>query len=65
MTRIVTTQYRYKPPPKKRKTAPLTGPAVVTPKRKRGLLPAEEDKLEPGLTRRSPPTVAERGGTPL
>ena len=34
MTRIVTTHYRYKPPPRKRKTAPLAGPAVVTPKRK-------------------------------
>jgi hypothetical protein len=29
--RIVTTHYRYKPPPRKRKAAPLAGPAVVTP----------------------------------
>jgi hypothetical protein len=42
MTRIVTTHYRYKPPPKKRKTAPLVGPAVVTPKRKRAV-PTEGD----------------------
>jgi hypothetical protein len=47
MTRIVTTHYRYKPPPRKRKAAPLAGPAVVTPKQKRVLLPAEGDKLEP------------------
>jgi hypothetical protein len=47
MTRIVTTHYRYKPPPRKRKTAPLVGPAVVTPKRKRVLLAAEEKKPKP------------------
>jgi hypothetical protein len=41
-TRIVTTHYRYKPPPK-RKTAPLAGPAVVTPKQK----PTVAKKLEP------------------
>jgi hypothetical protein len=34
MTRIVTTHYRYKPPPRKRKAVPLAGTAVVTPKRK-------------------------------
>jgi hypothetical protein len=43
MTRIVTTTYRYKPPPRKRKAAPLAGPAVVTPKRK----PTVAKKLEP------------------
>jgi hypothetical protein len=32
MTRIVTTNYRYKPPPRKRKTAPLAAPVIVTPK---------------------------------
>ncbi|HXB49523.1 MAG TPA: hypothetical protein VNW50_17300 [Streptosporangiaceae bacterium] len=40
---IVTTHYRYKPPPRKRKAAPLAGPAVVTPKRK----PAVANKPEP------------------
>jgi hypothetical protein len=40
---IVMTHYRYKPPPRKRKTAPLAGPAVVRPKRK----PTERKKLEP------------------
>ena len=32
MTRIVTTTYRYKPPPRRkgRKLAEITGPAVVT-----------------------------------
>jgi hypothetical protein len=34
--RIVTTAYRYKPPPRKRKAVPLAGPAVVT---KRAQLP--------------------------
>jgi hypothetical protein len=33
---IVRTSYRYKPPPRKRKTAPLAGPAVAT---KRATLP--------------------------
>ena len=34
MTRIVTTTYRYKPPPKRkgRKLAKITGPAIVTAK---------------------------------
>ena len=46
MTRIVTTHYRYKPPPRKRKAVPLEAPAVVTPKRKR--VPSTEGKkLEP------------------
>jgi hypothetical protein len=43
MTRIVTTHYRYKPPPRKRKAVPLAGPTVVTPKRK----PAVAKKPEP------------------
>ena len=46
MTRIVTTTYRYKPPPRKRKPAPLAGPAIVTPKRK----PAAVTKIEPAAT---------------
>jgi hypothetical protein len=33
MARIVTTQYRYKRPPKKRKPVPLNGPAITTVKR--------------------------------
>ena len=40
---IVRTSYRYKPPPRKRKAAPLAGPAVVTPERK----PTVAKKLEP------------------
>ena len=35
MTRIVTTHYRYKPPPKKRKAVALEVPVVVTAKRSR------------------------------
>jgi hypothetical protein len=45
MTRIVTTHYRYQPPPRKRKTAPLAGPTAVTPKRV--LRPADGKKPEP------------------
>jgi hypothetical protein len=33
MARIVTTQYRYKRPPKKRKPVPLASPAITTVKR--------------------------------
>jgi hypothetical protein len=47
MTRIVTTHYRYKPPSKKRKAPSLASPVVVTPTRKRVLLPAEGKQLEP------------------
>ena len=47
MTCIITTHYRRKPPPRKRKAVPLEAPAVVTPKRKRELLPAERKQLEP------------------
>src|SRR5579859_6401215 len=36
MARIVTTQYRYKRPPKKRKPVTLAGPAITTVKRTRG-----------------------------
>jgi hypothetical protein len=49
MTRIVTTHYRYKPPPRKRKAVPLEAPAVVTPKRKR-VLSTDRPKLEPAST---------------
>jgi hypothetical protein len=34
MTRIVTTHYRYKPPPRKRKAVALDVPEIVQPKRK-------------------------------
>ena len=56
---IVTSTYRYKPPPRKRKTVPLAGPAVMTPKRKRGLLPTEEKKLEPAaaIVRKAMPVM--------
>jgi hypothetical protein len=40
---IVTTHYRYKPPPRKRKTTPLVGPAVVTTRP----TPPVEDEPEP------------------
>ena len=44
MSRIVTATYRYKPPPRKRKTAPLAGPAILTPKQRK---PIVAKKLEP------------------
>jgi hypothetical protein len=34
--RIVTTTYRYKRPPRKRKAVPLEGPVIVTAKRRPG-----------------------------
>jgi hypothetical protein len=54
MTRIVTTTYRYKPPPRKRKAAPLAGPALVTPKRKR-VLPAEGKTPATAVVRKTKP----------
>ena len=36
MARIVTTQYRYKRPPKKRKPVTLTGPSIVATQRAHG-----------------------------
>ena len=41
-TRIVTSTYRYKRPPRKRKAVPLTGPAIV---RERAPKPANDDWL--------------------
>jgi hypothetical protein len=43
MTRIVTTAYRYKPPQRRKKAAPLAGPAVVTSH-------AGKAKAEPAVT---------------
>ena len=48
MTRIVTSTYRYKPPPKRRNLAEITGPAIVTaadPKKLRR--PATRKKAAP------------------
>jgi len=47
MTRIVTTTYRYKPPPRKRKAVALKGPAIV---RKRGRADAVPPPDEPEPT---------------
>ena len=55
MARIVTTTYRYKPPPKRkgRKLAEITGPVVVTTKKSRrpvlGREAAAEVKASPSL----------------
>ena len=51
MTRIVTTTYRYKPPPKRkgRKLAEITGPAVVTAKgSRRPVLEEAAAEVNPG-----------------
>ena len=57
MTRIVTSRYRYKPPPRKRKPAvPLEGPRIVTIRDKKRA-PAEKAEAEP-----KPATNAAPGG---
>jgi hypothetical protein len=43
--RIVTSTYRYRRPPKKRKAVPLEGPAVATPKSKAATFDAGQQKL--------------------
>ena len=53
MTRIVTTDYRYKRPPRKRKTAPLADPAVVTNR-------AGKPKPEPTAVTAPPPANDDR-----
>jgi len=53
MTRIVTSTYRYKPPPRRkgRKLAEITGPAIVTTKkgRRQGETAAEVGVGPPGV----------------
>ena len=46
-SRIVTTHYHYKRPPRKRKAVPLEGPAIVTPKPKAAPAIAQRD-MKPG-----------------
>jgi hypothetical protein len=65
-TRIVTSTYRYERPSRKKKPQVITGPAVVTPK-KRSVLPT--DGPEPGAApqREKKPaivTAAKRGRQP-
>jgi hypothetical protein len=50
-TRIATSTYRYKRPPRKRKAVPLEGPAIVTPRSKaasasvpRGVKPSNDNR---------------------
>jgi hypothetical protein len=50
VTRIVTTAYRYKPPPRKRKAVALAGPAIV---RKAVSLPTDGQR-KPGNDDRKP-----------
>jgi hypothetical protein len=53
MTRIVTTAYRYKPPPRKKQAVPLTGPAVVTKR-------ARKPEAEPIAVTAPPPANDDR-----
>jgi hypothetical protein len=57
-TRIVTSTYRYKRPPRKRKAVPLEGPAIVTPRAKAAPASVPRD-VKPGNDNRSvePPVV--------
>ena len=61
MTRIVTTTYRYKRPPRKRKPAGIGGPAVVTTRSvgNRQKPPPVEDEPEPAV----PPPANHDGPT--
>jgi hypothetical protein len=58
MTRIITTHYRYKPPLRKRKTAPLAGPAVVT--RRASLPSGGKAKATPAAVTAPPPANDDR-----
>ena len=56
---IVTSTYRYKRPPRKRKAVPLEGPAIVT---KRRALPSIEKPKPPPDTSPAPVTAKRRPG---
>ena len=62
MTRIVTTTYRYKRPPKKRKAVELDVPAIVT---KRTAEPVKVTPAPPWLTAASPPVRTSAAGVLL
>jgi len=66
MTRIVTTTYRYKPPPKRkgRKLAEITGPAVVTAKGSRRPVGVGETAAESEESARSERTGDTKPSTP-
>jgi hypothetical protein len=53
MTRIITTHYRYKPPPRKRKAVRLAGPAVVASH-------SRKPKAEPAAAAAPPPANDDR-----
>ena len=66
MTRIVTTTYRYKPPPKRkgRTLAEITGPAIVTAKgSRRPVLDEAAAEVNPGHVAH-PPAGDIQGSTP-
>jgi hypothetical protein len=53
---IVSYAHRYKRPPRKRTTAPLAGPAIVTPKRKQAVpLTVEPMPSPPAIVRKTKP----------
>ena len=74
MTRIVTTRYRYKRPPRKRKAVALEAPAVVIAKSSRRTSPvggkeetAAEDRVPPAIHNGAARSIkhAARGSTSL
>jgi hypothetical protein len=56
VTRIVTTRYRTKRPPRKRKPVAIEGPVIVTPKRKEAPpLDLEAKVARPAVVRKAKP----------
>ena len=56
MTRIVTTTYRYKSPPRKRKAVALEAPAIVTAKSSRRPQSGERERRRRPRLRSRPPS---------
>jgi hypothetical protein len=50
MTRIVTTTYRYKPPPRKRKAVAIAGPAVVRKRAAGAVEPDDQSNFDAAST---------------
>jgi hypothetical protein len=60
MTRIVTSTYRYKRPPLKRKPAvPLEGPAIITIRDKKRVTPETPEKIQAEAAEQIQPAPAE------
>jgi hypothetical protein len=65
MTRIVTSTYRYKRPPRKRKpAAPIEGPAIVTIRDKKRVTPETPDQILSETAEQTQPAPAESTTAP-